>query len=170
MSSLKTPVCAQEYIASKGVSRCIFFCLFQGSSACAWWIWTVQPQQKNTATLFKWYLWSQRAALPKITWSWVSPCRMRHSLLMFCHWLPDESPGHAGSSRCLIWSSIDHLEPVLTCRKSWKKDTYCVCRRAAWRESPEASAAKRITLTGQVSISRTISLHVYLIVSVGYSN
>lgn len=91
MSSLKIPVCAQEYIASKGVSRCIS--LFQGSSACAWWIWTVRPQQKNTATLFKWYLWSQRAALPKITWLWVSPFRMRHSLLMFCRWLPDESPG-----------------------------------------------------------------------------
>lgn len=41
---------------------------------------------------------------------------------------------------------------------------------AAWRESPEASAAKRITLSGQVSISRTIFLHIYLILSVGYSN
>lgn len=68
------------------------FPMFQENSVCAWWTWTVQRQRKNTATLFKWYLWSQRAALPKTTWLWASPCRMWFLHLMSCHWLHDKSP------------------------------------------------------------------------------
>lgn len=101
------------------------FTLFQGSSACAWWIWTVQPQQKNMATLFKWYLWSQRAALPKTTWSWASPFRMKHSLLRFATGFLMKAQGMQG----VLGVLPEHLKPVQSYRESWKKDTYCVCKR-----------------------------------------
>lgn len=86
-----------------------------------------------------------------------------------------KAQGHAGSSWCLTGSKAGHLKPAQGYRESWKRDFDCVCRRMDdWlprgNPFPEASAAKQIILTGQVSISRAISSHIFLIVSVGYSN
>ena len=143
------------------VSRCVP--LSQGSSAWAWWIWTEPQQQENTATLFKWSLWSQRAALPRTTWLWVSPCRraLKRDALPLASW---GEPGAVQGAfavlleAALSWACWAGWE---SCRKTLEEGCSAVCAegwQASKRGFPEALAA-RVVLSGQDSLHRSISSH-----------
>lgn len=167
---MDTGLCMHAFTLLRSISGCVS--LFQGSSACAWWIWTEQQQQQNTATQFKWFLWSQRAALPKITWLWASPCRMGALTLEV---LPLGAWGKPGGVQGVVGVFLEATLSILRLlkkRRSWKRDAPAVCAEqwlASEGNPPSLSRQRLPQWPGARCPSVEPFPPILLIVSVGYS-